>query len=387
MERKLKSYGRDVIKANAQEDISLINQYTLRELRPEEVFCFNVVLCDNEVDRDYERFSIGALEQLAKLSIGKTGIMDHNWTAQNQLARCYAAKVEKVEGRKNRLGEQLYRLRASAYMLKNEATRPIVAAVEGGILKEVSVGFAAKSCNCSICGKPLRGGECESGHVKGERSVSGLLCVGSLEDITDAFEFSFVAVPAQRGAGVTKTAKKPVKKVATASEEVKLPPPPSVPRSKHSISSVRYAVINEKHVYDGDLKAAWTAAGFARKELKMPPIRICWYVPEVEANAKGWNVVGTFEHDNLLAGLQDPTIHNTIFIRYTGNTTEMQKAVCHELFHVKQSMRGRIMSEEQEELSASNYEKDAGRRLWNLSRKDAEDILFQETCCTDWSKA
>ena len=33
----------------------------------------------------------------------------------------------------------------------------------------------------------------------------GKLCYGLLKEPTDAYEFSFVAVPAQRGAGVTKS--------------------------------------------------------------------------------------------------------------------------------------------------------------------------------------
>ena len=46
---------------------------------------------------------------------------------------------------------------------------------------------------------------CPNGHVKGE-DVDGVPCVGNLDDPKDAYEWSFVAVPAQRGAGVTKSA-------------------------------------------------------------------------------------------------------------------------------------------------------------------------------------
>ena len=41
-------------------------------------------------------------------------------------------------------------------------------------------------------------------HIKG-REYNGELCCGELSDPTDAYEFSFVAVPAQRAAGVIKT--------------------------------------------------------------------------------------------------------------------------------------------------------------------------------------
>lgn len=55
---------------------------------------------------------------------------------------------------------------------------------------------------CSICGADLRSGSC--GHVKGQE-YEGKLCFAELQGATDAYEWSFVAVPAQRNAGVIKT--------------------------------------------------------------------------------------------------------------------------------------------------------------------------------------
>ena len=39
------------------EELKLINAYTRRELSADEVYAFTVVLCDNDVDRDNERFT------------------------------------------------------------------------------------------------------------------------------------------------------------------------------------------------------------------------------------------------------------------------------------------------------------------------------------------
>ena len=47
-----------------------INLYTRRAYKPEEVYTFSVVLCDNEVDRDGECFTKETLEELAKLFVG-----------------------------------------------------------------------------------------------------------------------------------------------------------------------------------------------------------------------------------------------------------------------------------------------------------------------------
>ena len=51
---------------------------------------------------------------------------------------------------------------------------------------------------CSICGAE---GGCR--HVRGQ-AYDGKLCFTELRNPTDAYEWSFVAVPAQRGAGVLK---------------------------------------------------------------------------------------------------------------------------------------------------------------------------------------
>ena len=42
-----------------------INRFTRRELGEDEVYTFSVILCDNDIDRDLERFSDEALVTLA----------------------------------------------------------------------------------------------------------------------------------------------------------------------------------------------------------------------------------------------------------------------------------------------------------------------------------
>ena len=53
-----------VQKLAAPPEMEKINRYTRRPYSPEEVYTFSLVLCDNEVDRDFERFSREALEGL-----------------------------------------------------------------------------------------------------------------------------------------------------------------------------------------------------------------------------------------------------------------------------------------------------------------------------------
>ena len=208
-----------------KEDLILINQYTRKELTKEDVYTFTVALCDNDVDRDYEAFTVDALKGLEPLFLGKTGIFDHNPTAKNQSARIYKTWCERDEKRKTVFGDTYVALKAKAYILRNEKNKSLIEEIEGGIKKEVSVSCNMKSTVCSVCGKDMRLSSCE--HRKG-RMYKGKLCYGVLSEPEDAYEWSFVAVPAQRSAGVTKSFERQVNMentidiIKSASEDITL---------------------------------------------------------------------------------------------------------------------------------------------------------------------
>lgn len=184
------------------DDIEKINQFTRSELGADSLYIFSVVLCNNDIDRDYEKFSLKTLEQLKDMFVGKTGIFDHSMKSSDQKARIFDTYIEKAEGRKTADGEALYQLKAKAYMLKNEDNMPLISEIEAGIKKEVSISCSVEKSICSICGKDKRSSCCE--HFNG-KSYNGALAYTILENAKDAYEFSFVAVPAQREAGVTKS--------------------------------------------------------------------------------------------------------------------------------------------------------------------------------------
>ena len=168
-----------------------INALAKGKLTAEQVYVFSVKLCDDQVDRDHERFDTAALPELAKLFVGKSGIVDHKWSAGGQLARIFDTEVLSGEG--------VSFIKAWAYIRRGGAGDEWIADIEAGIKKEVSVGCAMGSAVCSVCGGEY--GSC--GHRKGEY-YDGELCCAILRDPVDAYEFSFVAVPAQREAGVLK---------------------------------------------------------------------------------------------------------------------------------------------------------------------------------------
>ncbi|MBQ8787662.1 MAG: hypothetical protein IJZ61_08510 [Oscillospiraceae bacterium] len=189
-----------------------LNRFTRREHTAEEVYIFPVTLCDNEIDRDNERFSREALDELAEKFVGVTGIFDHNPKGENQTARLFMTEVVK-EDRMNSLGEKYASLRGYAYMVRTDSNDDLIREIDGGIKKEVSVSCSAEKQICSICGADRREKPCR--HVKGKK-YGRKLCFFTLEDISDVYEWSFVAVPAQIRAGVTKSCSVSEKAVGTA---------------------------------------------------------------------------------------------------------------------------------------------------------------------------
>lgn len=173
------------------QQLEAINAQAKAELTAEQVYVFSLRLCDDRIDRDLERFDTAALPVLAKLFIGKTGIVDHKWSSDSQVARIFETQVVQEE--------DVSYIKAWAYIRRGGQAEEVIADIEAGIKKEVSVGCAMGRAVCSICGGEY--GTC--GHQKGEH-YDGMLCCVILKEPMDAYEFSFVAVPAQREAGVIK---------------------------------------------------------------------------------------------------------------------------------------------------------------------------------------
>ena len=118
----------------SQEDMDLINSLAKTTLTPEQVYTFAVRLCDNEVDRDWERFDIPALSILSQLFVGKSGIFDHNWSAEGQTARIYRTELCQEPGL-TAAGEPCRYLKGYAYMLRSDKNSDLIQEIEGGIKK------------------------------------------------------------------------------------------------------------------------------------------------------------------------------------------------------------------------------------------------------------
>lgn len=186
-------------------ELKAINKFALEPLTADQVFTFKAVLCDNEVDRSHERFSLKALQDLEKLFLGKPVIKDHRRSADNQVARIYSTEL--VQTSKSASGGELYtQLVAHCYMVKTAGNADLIAEIKGGIKKEGSVGCAVSKAVCSICGTDNNKSYCP--HWPGRKYAkesSSVTCTFLLDGGEDAYEFSLVAVPAQKKAGTCKS--------------------------------------------------------------------------------------------------------------------------------------------------------------------------------------
>ena len=150
--------------AEQSADMEQINALAKKTLAPQEVYTFCVRLCDNEVDRDGERFPEATLAQLAPMFVGKSGIFDHCWSAKEQTARIYHTELCREEGRLTAAGDGYCYLKGKAYLLRTAKNAELIEEIEAGIKKEVSVGCSVRQAVCSVCG--AESGSCE--HIPGK---------------------------------------------------------------------------------------------------------------------------------------------------------------------------------------------------------------------------
>ena len=194
-------------------DLKKINKYTLSPVKSEDVFIFKATIADNEQDdRNHMPFNLKALQDLKKLYPGKTMLKDHARMADNQIARIYDTELVQDANKQTELGELHTELIAKIYMIKTDSNKDLIAEIIGGIKKEVSTSTVPEKMVCSICGvdnmkdycRHWPGREYDVADSTGKSSKRK--CKMLLHGAKEAYELSFVAVPAQPRAGAHKSA-------------------------------------------------------------------------------------------------------------------------------------------------------------------------------------
>lgn len=168
--------------------IKKLNQFLKKELKEDEVYIFDVILCDNDIDRDGDCLSDNALDSLQKLFIDMTGLIEHNINkCGNRTARIFNTQVVLDDSKTTKYGTPYKYIKGNAYMVRTFSNEDLIKKIDGGIKKEVSISCTAKTHRCSICGAK----QYECNHIQGEH-YGGKLCYIILDDITDAYEWSIV---------------------------------------------------------------------------------------------------------------------------------------------------------------------------------------------------
>lgn len=195
-----------------EDDLKKINKYTLTPITAEEVFTFKAVIADNEQDdRNFMPFNLRALQDLKKLYPGKTMLKDHDRKSDNQIARVYDTELVQNANKTTELGELHTDLVAKIYIMVTDSNKDLITEIKGGIKKEVSTSTVAKKMVCSVCGCDNMKEYCrhwpgrEYDQVDANGKSTKKRCKMLLDGASEAYELSFVAVPAQPRAGTTKS--------------------------------------------------------------------------------------------------------------------------------------------------------------------------------------
>lgn len=148
----------------------------------EDDYTFTIKLCDNKIDKDFERFSLDCLEQMIEMFVGK-----HGYVGENQVAKIVS--VQAIENGDNQeiSGERYTWLKAKATIPRIKENEKLIEQIEQGKKKDVSIGCSVKTRTCSICGDT--DGKC--GHIPG-REYDGKLCYMTLDDPQEVYEWAFV---------------------------------------------------------------------------------------------------------------------------------------------------------------------------------------------------
>lgn len=170
-------------------DMELINKFAYKPLTPNDVYVFNVKLCDSERDRDNERFTWSALQDIKELAIGKQGIIDRGYAKSSIIARIFDTTFYTDMGF-DKDGHPKYWVEAKAYMVRNADTEEAIKEINTGIKKEVSISCSCFDMVCSVCGS--KWGHCQ--HTKGEY-YDDTICVKEIQTVNDLYEWSFVVPP------------------------------------------------------------------------------------------------------------------------------------------------------------------------------------------------
>lgn len=144
-----------------------------------------VRLADNEMDTDYEYFSVSALHDMAELYTGRNGIIGEDENNKTQWGRILSCEVKTNPKRITTSGEIYTYLEARVIINKTEENTRLLDKLITKIQKG-SISCSIRNRICSLCGE----NNCTK-HKKGTL-YQGQLIENRLENVIDVYEWAII---------------------------------------------------------------------------------------------------------------------------------------------------------------------------------------------------
>ena len=175
------------------EELTKINELSNIDLSKEQVYVFTLRSAGQDIDRSFDQFTAKALKDMAEMSKDKPFLRDHNWDTSSVIGKIFDATVQNKQ------------LVQKVYVPITEKNSDMIEGIMSGIYNKVSVGFGMEPMEyvCSSCNKSLYSRDCA--HYPGNKDASGSMVIGQIKGVSDYFEISNVAVPAQPAAGIRRS--------------------------------------------------------------------------------------------------------------------------------------------------------------------------------------
>lgn len=221
-----------------EEQLKRINQFTKKVVTADEVVAFKTLSCNDLPDRDDDRFTTECVKGFAELPqpfspIGKSFLIDHNYSMGAAKGRIFGAGIETISGATFLTNE--------VYIPNTPKNADYIEDIDFGVAWAVSVGVMLGKKTCSVCGENFYYWFCEEGHEKGlyyekdgdrdkygwpvavdpKKRKGAVKCVRNFDDPRDMYELSQVILGAQYGAQLAD--KLPMEALAKSAKDLGIP--------------------------------------------------------------------------------------------------------------------------------------------------------------------
>lgn len=150
-----------------------------------------VRLADNEIDRDYERFSIPALRNMARMFVGKKGIIGEDKLGKTQWGRILSCEVRTDNTKITKAGEVYTSLEARVLINNTSENFSLLNRMMSKVQKG-SVSCSVAHRICSVCGTDESKYSCV--HTKGKLFYDKP-AYRILWDVTEVYEWAIERPP------------------------------------------------------------------------------------------------------------------------------------------------------------------------------------------------